>query len=174
MLGHWATKVGHCASTYDVARVSTELAYVANVGKCAQRVASSGNGAFPLLPIVPLGVAEQVCVKNNLRHFVSLFLFSSSLNFALISSFYFPIWPHGPFLPSHLCFHLRRIEFFATVLLSFPLLSYMVFSWRGSAHPVKLTRFVPARIVNTLIYLSPRAGWPDPKLDKNVLALIGI
>ena len=66
LMGHWATKEDHSASTYDAARVSTELAYKANVAANVHRGwRPVEDGAIPQLPLVPLGVAEQVVMQER-------------------------------------------------------------------------------------------------------------
>ena len=59
MMGHWAAKEDNMASLYNAARVSTELAYKANI---AANVRAGWRpveeGAIPEPPLVPLGVVS--------------------------------------------------------------------------------------------------------------------
>ena len=58
LMGHWASKVDRMASVYDATRVSTELAYKANIAVNVQagwRPVSDGD--VPKPPLVPYGLS---------------------------------------------------------------------------------------------------------------------
>ena len=57
-MGHWASKVDRMASVYDATRVSTELAYKANIAANVQAGWRPVNdGDVPKPPLVPYGLS---------------------------------------------------------------------------------------------------------------------
>ena len=60
LMGHWATKKDQMASVYDSTRVSTELAYKANIAANVHKGwRPVVDGTIPRGSLVPLGVAQQ-------------------------------------------------------------------------------------------------------------------